>query len=148
MGKIFRATTVALALALPLVATAPATAAQSPVVTDCVAHGKLTRSYTEQQLRTALSTMSANVKEYTDCSDVIERALLQALSHPTKPGKNSSSTSGGSFLPTPVIVVLVLLVLAGVTFGAIAIRRRQGGVDAQGGGKDPPGGAGTPPSGS
>lgn len=110
------------------VAVTPAGAAQTRPVADCNAHGHLTRKYSDAQLRTALSTMSADVKEYTNCYDVIQRALLAQLGTPTGSGTGGGS-SGGSFLPTPVIIVLVLLVLAAVAFAAVAIRRRGKGPD-------------------
>lgn len=95
------------------------------VLADCNAHDALTKSYTVAELRNALATMPATMKEYTDCPDVISRALNSALANGGK-SNGSGSGSGGSFLPTPVIVILVLLVLAAATFGAIAIRRRRG----------------------
>ena len=109
---------------LAAVITAPATAANNPIITDCVAHGQLTTTYTIGQLHQALGSLSAETREYTNCQDVINRAIAAAVS-----GKNSGGTGGGgsgSFLPTPVIVILVLLILAAVTFGALAIRRRRG----------------------
>jgi hypothetical protein len=101
----------------------PALGASNPVITDCVAHGALTSSYSIQQLHAALGSMTAETREYTNCQDVINRALAAAVS-----GKGSGGTGGGgsgSFLPTPVIVILVVLVLAAITFGALAIRRRR-----------------------
>jgi hypothetical protein len=127
-------------LVVALAVAAPARAAQSPVVGDCVAHGQLTQTYTLGQLRTGLSTMSADVKEYTNCYDVIQRALNAELAG-IKPKVTTASGSGGSFLPTPVIVILVLLALAVVTFGAISLRRR-GSVDEGG---DQPSDDGGPP---
>ncbi len=104
----------------------PASAAQSPVA-DCNANARLTTHYTAAQLRNALATMPADVKEYTDCYDVIQRALLADLGQLKG---NGSGGSGGSFLPTPVIVVLVVLVLAAAGFGTAALRRRgAGGAD-------------------
>jgi hypothetical protein len=107
-----------------------ASAASSPsnaVIADCYAHpGGLTGHYTATQLRTALQVMPANIKEYTSCQDVINRALLAVLSRRTS-GSGGSAGGSGSFLPTPVIVILVLVVLVALTFGAIAIRRRRGG---------------------
>jgi hypothetical protein len=104
----------------------PALAATSPVITDCNAHGALTRSYSIAQLREALATMSASTKEYTNCPDVINRAIAAAVAGGKTHGGTGTSGSG-SFLPTPVIVILVVLVLAGVTFGAVAVRRRRSG---------------------
>jgi hypothetical protein len=68
--------------------------------------------------------MTAETREYTNCQDVINRALAGVVS-----GKGSGGTGGSgssSFLPTPVIVILVVLLLAAITFGALAVRRRRG----------------------
>ena len=111
------------ALGAALVA-APAVAASAQPVADCNAHGKLTAQYSVAQLRNALSTMPADVKEYTDCYDVIDRQLLSQLSGSRGNG-GTTSASSGSFLPTPVIVVLVLLALAAAALGAVALRRRR-----------------------
>jgi hypothetical protein len=101
----------------------PAVAAGiSPPVADCSAHGQLTRHYSPSQLRTALATMPADVAEYTNCSDVIRRALIAALG-PLKEG--GSGGGGGSFLPSWVIAVFVVLVLAGAGTAAVALRNRR-----------------------
>ena len=88
---------------------------------DCNTHAALTQHYTVAQLRNALATMPADVNEYTNCHDVIQRALLAKL------GKLSDAggSGGGSFLPTWLLVVLVLLVLGGAGLGAVALRNRQ-----------------------
>lgn len=102
----------------------PASAAGlSPVVQDCNAHGQLTGHYTVAQLRDALNTMPVDVKEYTNCADVIQQALLAEI-HGLKPGQGSG---GGSFLPTWLIVVLALLVVGGAAFGVYAWRQRRAG---------------------
>jgi hypothetical protein len=103
---------------------APALAAQSPPVSDCNAHGRLTKRYTAKQLQTALSTMPADIKEYTNCYDVIQRALVADVGGQHVNGSKDAASSGGSFLPTPVIVVIVVLALAAATFGGLALRRR------------------------
>ncbi|HWE32055.1 MAG TPA: hypothetical protein VG410_01140 [Solirubrobacteraceae bacterium] len=95
------------------------------VLADCNAHDALTKSYTVAELRNALATMPANMKEYTDCPDVISRALDNALGTGGK-SNGAGPSSGGSSLSTGVIVVIVVLVLAASTLGAIAIRRRRG----------------------
>jgi len=107
-----------------LLSAVPAGAAQSQVIIDCNAHGKLTRTYSVGQLRNALATMPADVKEYTGCYDVIQQALLTTLSGAKGSGAGGSGGSGASTFPTWLIVVLVLLGLAGVTLGAVALRRR------------------------
>ncbi len=121
-------TLIGLAWAVAVSATAalaaPALAAQSPPVSDCNAHGRLTQTYTPKQLQAALSTMPADIKEYTDCYDVIQRALVSEVGSQHAGRSNDASSSGGSFLPTPVIVVIVILALAAAIFGGLALRRR------------------------
>jgi hypothetical protein len=50
-------------------------AAASRAVADCTAHGRLTRGYSAAELRDALATMPADIKKYTNCGEVIQRAL-------------------------------------------------------------------------
>jgi hypothetical protein len=113
----------ALACALAGLAAAPASGAGlSPPVADCNAHGALTQTYTAPQLRSALATMPADIAEYTDCHDVIENQLLALLgqAHGGGPG-----AGGGSFLPTGVVAVLILLGLAGSAYAGLAVRQRR-----------------------
>jgi hypothetical protein len=95
----------------------------SPPVADCDTHGYLKRSYSAAELRNALATMPADVSEYTNCHDVIQRALLAKL------GKlaDAGGSGGGSFLPTWLLVVLILLLLGGAGLGAVALRNRRTG---------------------
>lgn len=93
----------------------------SPPVEDCNAHGQLTRHYTPQQLRTGLATMPADIKEYTNCYNVLTNALLQEVG---KLHGSAASSGGGSFLPAWLIVVLALLVAGGAAFGILAMRNR------------------------
>jgi hypothetical protein len=104
----------------------PALAAGNAVINDCQAHGQLTHPYTVGQLRHALSVMPASVKQYTSCSDVVQNALVSARKHHGQLPVSTGS-GGSSFLPTPVIIILVVLILGAVTFGALAIRRRRAG---------------------
>jgi hypothetical protein len=118
----------------------------NPVLADCNSNGVLTHNYTLAQLRHALAIMPASYKEYGNCQDAIQAAIIKV-----KAGKQIApdSGSGGSFLPTPVIVILVVLILAGVTFGALAVRRRGGGPGGPGDGPgdgDPPRGTSSPPT--
>jgi hypothetical protein len=120
-----RATVIcAVLLAGMLSASAASASPGTAAINDCNTHGHLTGHYTVPQLHDALNRMPAVVKEYTDCYDVIQRALLAGVagSHPSDSG--GTGGSGGSFLPTWLIVVLVLLALAAATLGAIALRRR------------------------
>ncbi len=105
---------------------APAVAADgaAAVIADCNSHNQLTRPYPPAQLRAALATMPASLKEYTDCYDVINRALIARLSDSHLVGAATPSSSGGSFFSAPVIIVLVVLLAAAGSFGALALRRR------------------------
>ena len=129
-------------LACSAVTAGPALAAGNAALNDCQANGKLTHSYTLAELRHAQAVMPASVKEYSNCSDVINQAILAAVGKGSKTAGGSGSSSGGSFLPTPVIIILVVLVLAGVTFGAIAIRGRRQDGGPSGPGARGPGGRG------
>jgi hypothetical protein len=117
----------ALSAAVPAVAAAQSgggTGAQA--ITDCNDNGTLTGHYSADALRNALANMPADVREYTDCYDVIEKQLFAQLGTSSSTGTGgSSSSSGGSVLPTWLIVVIVVLALAALTFGALAIRRRR-----------------------
>jgi hypothetical protein len=115
----------ALGVARPPAALAAASNSASAVVGDCRDHAKLTQSYTISALRRAAATLPADVAQYTDCEDVIQKALNGAIHSPTGVFEVSSG-SDGSFLPTWLIVVLVLLALAAAWFGALAVRRRRG----------------------
>jgi ABC-type phosphate transport system substrate-binding protein len=94
----------------------------SPPVADCSAHGKLTQHYSASELQQALATMPTDVKEYTNCPNVIQQALLAELGAVHGGGGGSG---GSSFLPGWVIAVLVVLVLAGAAAGAMAVRNRR-----------------------
>ncbi|HUA46388.1 MAG TPA: hypothetical protein VMA77_14255 [Solirubrobacteraceae bacterium] len=131
----------ALACALPMAAATVAGAASggtpAEAIADCNDHGTLTSYYSPTTLRAALAQMPVDVKEYTDCYDVIERQLFKELGSSSAPGTaTTGSSSGSSFLPTWLVIVIVVLALAAITFGAMAIRRRGGGP----GGPSEPGG--------
>lgn len=138
----------AIALALTMLAPSSALAGTDPVISECANTGRLEHTYTLAQLRHARATLPSSVKEYTNCYDVISQAIVATLKTGTDTG-GSGKSSGGSFLPTPVIIVLVVLILAAVTFGVIAVRRRQrGGPGAGGSGGPGTGGLAGPAGGS
>lgn len=131
-----------LSLGVPALAAAASGGTPSQAISDCNDHGKLTQQYSAQTLRTALAQMPADVREYTDCFDVIERQLFKQLGNSgAGAAGTSTSSSGSSFLPTWLIVVIVVLALAAITFGALALRRRHTPPEAGG----PGGPAGPPP---
>lgn len=113
------------AVSQPVFIASAGAAGLSAPVEDCNAHGQLTGHYTVAQLRSALATMPVDVKEYTNCADVIQRALLAEITKDH--GNGGSGQGGGSFLPTWLIVVLALLVVGGVGFGVYAWRQRGSG---------------------
>jgi len=105
-----------------------AVAASNPVIQDCDDHGALTRSYSIQQLNAALALLTASEKEYTNCPDVIQRALATAVADKRTGQRDGGigDSGSGSSLPTPVIIILAVLVLTAITLGAVAVRHRRG----------------------
>jgi hypothetical protein len=118
--------------------------ALSPVIADCNAHTKLTRSYTVSQLRNALATMPADIKEYTSCYQIIEYQLYHQLGRPV-PG-SAGSSSGGSGISAPILIVIIVVIVAGGGLAYAAWRRGAGGEggDGEGPPQGPPQG---PPAG-
>jgi hypothetical protein len=112
-------------LAASLWAPTSLAAVGNPIINDCQANGQLTQSYTLKQLRHALAVMPASIKQYTDCYDVIQRALIQARKTGTAGPAPSAGGSGGSFLPTPVIIILAVLIVAALGFAGMAVARRR-----------------------
>jgi hypothetical protein len=94
-----------------------------PAVVDCHAHSKLTRHYSASELRVALALMPPDITEYTDCYDVIERQLLSEIG--SQRLTDAGGTSGGSFLPTPVLVAIIVLALGAAILGVVALGRRK-----------------------
>jgi hypothetical protein len=144
-----RATTIlALVCALSIGASAVAGAASSDTaaaaISDCNDHGQLTAQYSSDTLRAALAQMPADVREYTDCYDVIQRQLFAQLGKSTGSTTTATTSSSSSFLPTWLIVVLVVLALAAVTFGALAFRRRAAEREGAAGEPGPPTGVDEP----
>lgn len=79
-GNVIRRTTILIAFNFIVRAntrTAPTPMLASAIFNDCLAHGQLTHSYTTNQLRHALAAMPPAMKEYTNCFNVISRALLR-----------------------------------------------------------------------
>jgi hypothetical protein len=119
------------ALAVCGTAATPALAAGNAVIQDCYTHGKLTRSYPPKELRQALHSMSAYIKQYTACQNVIE----DALQNPDSVKNNGTGSGGGSSISTGLIIVIVVVVVAILAFGALLLRRRR---TLGGGGDDGP----------
>jgi hypothetical protein len=104
----------------------------SPVIADCNTHTRLTHHYSVSQLRSALATMPADVKEYTSCYQTIQDQLYHQLGKPV-PG-SAGTSGGGSFISAPVLIVIIVVIVIG---GALAYAAwRRGGGD--GGSQGPP----------
>jgi hypothetical protein len=79
-----------------LVAAAPAGASSSQVLADCNSNGHLTGTYSRGDLQAALNGMGADTREYTNCYDVVRRALLSsAAAGAGKTGGGNSAGGGG-----------------------------------------------------
>lgn len=117
-------------LATCLVAAAAGLGAQSAIaarspLSDCNAHNALTHHYSVAQLRHALATMPAEVREYTACYQIINDQMLRQLGQriPGSSGGDSNS-SGGSLISTPLLIVLIVIVVGGGGAALAAYRRR------------------------
>lgn len=72
---------------------APPAAAQSTrikILRECSQTGRLSGDYTAQQIRDARSNIPDDIDEYTDCRDVLTRALL------SRAGGDSGGGGGGT----------------------------------------------------
>jgi len=136
MNNLLRLMTVALVGSGLAVAAGPAQA-EAPAVVDCSAHSKLTHHYTVAELNNALATMPADIKEYTDCYQLIQNQLYTQIGK--LPGKHSkgSVTSSSSSGTVILIIAVIVIVLAGGGL-ALAASRRRGGDGPGGGGAQPP----------
>jgi hypothetical protein len=112
-------------LGLGLLSAPVAFGSAAQVIADCNSHGTLTGHYSTTDLRAALGTIPAPVKEYTDCYDVINRQITaQIEGTPSGGGTVPAQSSTSSAFPTWLIVVLGILALAGAALGTVALRRR------------------------
>jgi hypothetical protein len=78
---------------LALLLLAPPAAAQSTrikILRECSQTGRLSGDYTAQQIRDARSNIPDDIDEYTDCRDVLTRALL------SRAGGDSGGGGGGT----------------------------------------------------
>lgn len=156
---------IALCLLLPAEA---ALASAADVIRDCNDNGQLTKTYSQREYRQALAQMPADVRQYTDCEDIIRRAQLgepptsdpaanagnpfgsaspEEVAQATKDIETAKRTGGAgqklagdvvypgslsftkvsaavSELPTPLIVLVALIVAAGAALLYPRLRRR------------------------
>jgi len=76
---------------------APTASAAGPIqiIRDCEDDGVLQGSYTASELRDARSKLPTDIDEYSDCRDVLSRAITAATAA-SKPSPTPSPTDGGS----------------------------------------------------
>jgi hypothetical protein len=123
-----------MAVVVTVVSTPTAGAVSGPALNtifkEC-SSGHLAGTFTVRQLQDAMTGMPTSLKQYTSCPDVVQTAIFKAAQH--NRGGTVASASSGPLVPTPLVVILALLVAAAAGFGLLAIRRRQ----TRGDGGDP-----------
>lgn len=84
-------------LGVAFVTTSTANASISAIIRDCETHsdGQLHNAYSLRDLRHARQNIPADIDEYSDCRDVISRALNAALGRGPRSGQTSAGV--GSF---------------------------------------------------
>jgi len=166
LRRLLTAAAAALCLLLPA---SSALASGAAVLVDCSDHGHLTKIYAQKDYKQALAQMPADLKQYTDCENIIRRAQRgvpgstggQATAQNPFAGTATAEvaraqrdiavarTSGGAEqsiggalvtpgalsyrhvsaitkLPTPLLVLIVLILLATAGFAVHVIRSRSG----------------------
>lgn len=83
--------------------------------------GQLSGHYTLAQLQQAQSIMPAYTRQYTSCPDVVQEAIIGTQHHR---GNAAAIHPSGSFLPTPIIAVLLVLIVGAGALGCLELRRR------------------------
>jgi hypothetical protein len=83
----------ALVAALLLVPSAAHAAGPIQIIRDCEDDGALQGNYTASELRSARSALPTDIDEYSDCRDVLGRAIAAKTAATTD---NDSDNSGGS----------------------------------------------------
>jgi hypothetical protein len=93
-----------LVMVLTLLVAAPAASAQSTraqIVKDCFQDGDLDGNYTASQIRDARNNLPADVDQYSDCRDVLSRALGGSGTRATGGGSGTAAAPGPSEPLTP-----------------------------------------------
>jgi hypothetical protein len=81
--------------ALLLAPAAYAAGTTTKIIRDCADDGILEGHYTPAELRKARDNLPTDVDEYSDCSDVLSRALAAGASSPGGGGGGGGSPGGG-----------------------------------------------------
>jgi hypothetical protein len=93
LTRIRNITVAIVALAMLAIAAPTAQAGYRDAIRDCADDGFLQGTYTKKELRQARSHLPTDIQEYSDCSDVLARALA-ALAN-----KNRGGKAGGDLPP-------------------------------------------------
>jgi hypothetical protein len=169
MGMLRRLTAAAVAACCLLVPAPSALASGADVLIDCNDNGRLTKDYSQKEYREALARMPADLKQYTDCENIIRRAQLglpgstggaanagtpfagstpeeeaqarKDIEAAVKSGRTPQRIGGSlvtpgalsftkvsaatSELPTPLLVLVALILLATVAYAIHFIRDRR-----------------------
>jgi hypothetical protein len=105
------------------------------VLTDWSDNGRLDGLYPLHCYDEAITAMPADLRDYTDASDVIQRGLTAALraapekmeAKPIRDAEAAAQSSGPSSLPVPLLLLFggALAVLAVGGLGYVSRRRRR-----------------------
>src|SRR5712691_3696325 len=135
-GIVFLLAAVSVSLALAGAATAAGVRCEEKVLMDWSDDGRIDGIYPLHCYQDALKKMPTDLRDYTNASDVIQRALTRAVSAEGERGESSRVAAGtgpqvGADGPTSFPLPLVLLaaislaVLAAGCLGYLSRRRRE-----------------------
>src|SRR5215210_7102610 len=90
-----------LVLLLALLVAAPAASAgtRQDIISDCYDDGRLNGNYTASQIRDARNNLPADVDQYSDCRDVLARALGGSGSKNVNEGGAPTDSGGHTGAP-------------------------------------------------
>src|SRR5688572_13627065 len=90
-----------LVMVLTLLVAAPAASAgtRADIVRDCFDDGKLDGNYTASQIRDARNNLPADVDQYSDCRDVLARALGGSGANDPEAAGAAGGLPGGPLTP-------------------------------------------------
>lgn len=75
-------------------------ASAADVIRDCTNNGRLDRSYSQKELRSAIANLPSDVDEYTNCREVIRNAQLAGGSGSATPTDPAPPVGGDPTDPT------------------------------------------------
>lgn len=96
MAMLRRLPAAAVLLVCLLAPASPAWASGADVLKDCANNGRLSKTYTQKEYRQALAQMPADLREYTDCANIIRRAELGINNSGNDPSANAQNPFAGA----------------------------------------------------